>query len=65
MSDCKGCNYCQYFRAEGTCPAFAPGLIPLIIVDGQIKHIKPLPNPKNTIVYEPTEQHIIYKYSPD
>lgn len=63
MSDYKGCNYCQHFRADGTCPAFDPGLIPLIIVDWQIKHTKPLINQKNTIVYEPTEKHIIYRYS--
>jgi len=62
MSDYKGCNYCRHFRADGTCPAFDPGIIPLIIVDGQIKHTKPLPNQKNTIVYDPTEKHIIYRY---
>lgn len=65
MSNYKGCNYCRHFRADGTCPAFDPGLIPLIIVDGQIKHTKPLIIQKNTIVYEQTEKHIIYRYRPD
>lgn len=51
MIEYKGCQYCLYFRPDGTCPAFAPGLIPIEIVSGQIKHIKPLPNQRNTIVY--------------
>ncbi|MEK0194341.1 MAG: cytoplasmic protein [Oscillatoriales cyanobacterium] len=62
MIEYKGCNYCRYFRPEGTCPAFEPGLIPIEIVSGQIKHTKPLPNQRNTIVYVRTEKSIIYRY---
>ncbi len=27
MTKYKGCNYCRYFRGDGTCRAFDPGLI--------------------------------------
>ncbi|MEG3845709.1 cytoplasmic protein [Microcoleus sp. herbarium19] len=61
MTNYKGCNYCRHFRPEGTCPAFDPGLIPMGIVDGRIKHTEPLASQKNTIVYEATEKWIGYR----
>ncbi len=54
----KGCNYCRHFRADGSCPAFDPGVVPIWIADGRFKHIEPWPSQKNTIVYEYTEKSI-------
>ncbi|MEH1857739.1 MAG: macro domain-containing protein [Nostoc sp.] len=61
MIEYKGCQYCVHFRPDGTCPAFDPDTIPLPIVSGQIKHIKPVSNQENTIVYEPVKKSIIYR----
>jgi O-acetyl-ADP-ribose deacetylase (regulator of RNase III) len=57
----KGCQHCLHFRPDGTCSAFDPDPIPLSIVSGQIKHINPLQNQGNKIVYEPVEKSIIYR----
>ncbi|MFL9458855.1 macro domain-containing protein [Tolypothrix bouteillei VB521301_2] len=61
MIEYKGCQFCLHFRPDGTCSAFDPDRIPLSIVSGQIKHIKPLQNQENKIVYEPLEKSIIYR----
>jgi O-acetyl-ADP-ribose deacetylase len=61
MSDYKGCRYCLHYRVDGTCPAFEPRKIPLSIVSGQIKHLYPMPEQRNDIVYEPSEESISYK----
>lgn len=61
MIEYKGCQHCLHFRPDGTCPAFDPDFIPLPIVSGQIKHIKPLPAQGNTIVYEPSGKSIVYR----
>ena len=54
----RGCKYCQHFRFNGTCAAF-PDKIPLDIVSGATKHTKPLPNQKNSIVYELAEKPLL------
>jgi hypothetical protein len=36
---------------DGTCAAFDPDAIPISIASVQIKHIQPLPNQGNEIVY--------------
>lgn len=61
MNDYKGCNYCLHYRPDGTCAAFDPGIIPLTVVSGQTKHIQPLPNQGNAIVYEPAGKSIFYR----
>ncbi len=61
MIEYKGCQYCLHFRPDGTCPAFDPDTIPLSIVSGQIKHITPLLNQGNTIVYKSAGKSIIYR----
>ncbi|MEP0797504.1 O-acetyl-ADP-ribose deacetylase [Trichocoleus sp. DQ-A3] len=58
MNDYKGCNYCLHYRPDGTCVAFDPDFIPITIASGQTKHIQPLPNQGNTIVYEPAGKSI-------
>ncbi|MGL5793985.1 MAG: cytoplasmic protein [Waterburya sp.] len=54
----KGCKYCKHFRFDGTCAAFLDK-IPLDIVSGATKHIKPLPEQKNSIVYEPAIEPLL------
>lgn len=54
----KGCKYCKHFRFDGTCTAF-PTKIPLDIVSGATKHLKPLPNQKNNIIYEPATEPLL------
>jgi hypothetical protein len=43
-----------YINYIPTCRAFPEGISP-IIIRGTIEHTKPLPDKKNTIVYEPVE----------
>jgi len=59
MIEYKGCLYCRHYRFNGTCPGFDPGVIPLDIASGATKHITPLPNQGNTIVYEPAEKSML------
>ena len=61
MIEYRGCNWCQHFRPDGSCKAFYPKPIPLGIVSGSIKHIKPMFGQKNQIVYEPASANIIYR----
>ncbi len=61
MIEYKGCQYCLHFRPDGTCSAFDPDPIPFFIVSGQIKHIEPLQNQGNKIIYEAVEKSIIYR----
>lgn len=61
MNDYKGCRYCLHYRVDGTCPAFEPRKIPLSIVSGQTKHLYPMLNQKNDIVYEPSTGSISYR----
>jgi O-acetyl-ADP-ribose deacetylase len=58
METYKGCKHCLHYRPDGTCIAFDPGDIPLIIASGQIKHDQPLPNQGNSIVYEMVEKNL-------
>lgn len=45
------CSTCIHFdRVSGTCPAF-PDEIPEVIISGNDKHLEPLPDQDNNIVY--------------
>lgn len=61
MIEYYGCQYCKHFRIDGSCPAFYPNPIPLSIVSGKVKHIKPIFGQRNDIVYEFAGKSIIYR----
>lgn len=55
MSEAKEliCFKCKHFREfKGGCDAFPDG-IPDEIVSGENQHLKPLPDQKNNIIFEP------------
>ncbi|MGB3691600.1 MAG: hypothetical protein WA896_15580 [Spirulinaceae cyanobacterium] len=62
MAEYKGCKYCKHFQFDGSCAAFASEPIPLPIVSGEVKHIKPVLGQKNSIVYEATDKSILQRF---